>query len=454
MKSHSDQYDLTQGGVWTTMLKFSIPLFLGTLFQSLYTTVDSVIIGRFAGKTALAAIESVYLFTRIPTNLFLGLASAASILISQHYGAQKPKEVSELSHTALKLSFVSGFIFAVSGYLISPLAVLAVGVPHEIAYEAKWYLSVYFLGLFASMVYNIGSGILRAVGNSRTPFYCLLTSNILNILLDLILVAVFKTGVIGAAVATVISQFISAAFILAALTSTKLSCKISFGKLMIHKTHLVSVFKLGGPLGIQYALYPISNIIIQTRINKIGVNSITAWAICGKLDFLIWAISDTFAAAVSTFVAQNYGAQKFKRAASGVKASLIMALGSTFFVSFILYVWSGELSTFIVDDHSVVLLVVRIMHFIAPIYILYVFCEVLPGAIRGMGDSLHPMIITLLGTCFFRIGWILFVLPFNADIIEILSVYPVSWAITGGVFVLFYFKTALKLKSLKKGKES
>lgn len=439
------KYNLTDGKVWKIMLQFAMPIFLGTLFQSLYTTADAIIIGRFAGKEALAAIESVFTLTKMPINFFSGLASGATIIISQYYGAKKNKEVSDASHNAMLFAFVGGAVLTVIGCILSPFAIKTIRVPNEIANDAQWYILIYFSGIVVSMLYNVGAGILRALGNSKTPFYFLIAANFFNVILDLIFVVFLQLGVVGAAIATVLSQCLSAVLVIVSLTKTKLPCKISFKNLRFHKIHVLEIFKLGLPIGIQSALYPLSNTIVQTSINDIGVDSIAAWAVCGKLDFLIWAISDAFCVSVSTFVAQNYGAQKYERARKGVRVGLIMALTSIAVVSCILYFCSGVFAQFLIDDENVILITSQIIHFIAPLYLIYVFCDVLPGAIRGIGDTFRSMLITLLGTCVSRVLWVLFIVPLNPTLITVLSCYPVSWGITAFIYVVYYVRNFSRL---------
>ena len=440
-KEVSKKYNLTEGTVWKIMLQFALPIFLGTFFQSLYTTADAIIIGKFAGKEALAAVESVGTLTRLPINFFTGLASGATIIISQYYGAEKNREVSDASHNAILFAFVGGIAFTIIGCILSPFAIKIIQVPEEIVRDAQWYVLIYFSGIVVTMLYNVGSGILRALGDSRTPFYFLIVANIFNVILDFIFVAFFKLGVAGAAIATVLAQTISAILIIISLTKTELPCRIRFKKLRFYKKHVLEIFKLGLPIGTHSALYPISNTIVQSSINSIGIDSIAAWAVCGKLDFLVWAISDAFCVAASTFVAQNYGAQKYDRARKGVRAGLIMALSSIAVVSCSLYFFSGVFAKFIIDDENVISITSQIMHFIAPLYLIYVVYDVLIGAIGGIGDTFGPMIITFLGTCVSRILWIAFVVPHNHTLMTVLTCYPVSWVITALIFVTYYIKS-------------
>ena len=429
--------NLTEGKIWKVMLRFVLPIFLGTLFQSLYNTIDAIIVGRFAGKEALAAIESVLNFHRLPVSFFVGLSSGATIIISQYFGANKKDEVSKASHTAILFAIVGGLLLSVLSCILSPFFIRLIKVPEEIFYQAQIYTIICFSGIMVSMIYNIGSGILRALGDSKTPFYILIVSNILNIILDLILVVVFNLGVIGVGMATLISQIVSAILIFIILLRTKLDCKIYINKICFYKKYLKEIFRLGLPIGVQSVLYPISNTIIQSSINTFGVNSIAAWAISGKLDFLIWTVSDAFSIAISTFVAQNYGAEKHQRARNGIKAALIMSMVTIFVISSILYLYNKPLAYFLIDDKNIVDLTSKIIKLIAPLYFIYVIGDVLSGAIRGIGDTFNPMIINIFGICVCRVLWIFFIVPLNPTFFMVLYGFIVSWIITAIMYITY-----------------
>ena len=429
--------DLTEGKIWKVMLNFVLPIFLGTLFQSLYTTIDAIIIGRFAGKDAFAAIESVLSFQRLPVSFFVGLSSGATIIISQYFGAKKKEEVSKASHTAILFAIVGGLLLSVLSCILSPFFIKLIKVPNEIFYQAQIYTIICFSGIVFSMVYNIGSGILRALGDSKTPFYILILSNILNIILDLILVIAFKLGVIGVGFATLISQIASAILIFIILLRTKLDCKIYINKIHFYKKYIKEIFRLGLPIGVQSVLYPISNTIIQSSINTFGVNSIAAWAISGKLDFLIWTVSDAFSIAISTFVAQNYGAEKHQRARDGIKVALFMSMIAIFMISFTLYFYNKPLAYFLIDDKNIVDLTSKIIKLIAPLYFIYVIGDVLSGAIRGIGDTFNPMIINIFGICVCRVLWIFFIVPLNPTFFMVLYGFIVSWIITAIMYITY-----------------
>ena len=429
--------NLTEGKIWKVMLKFVLPIFLGTLFQSLYTTIDAIIIGRFAGKDAFAAIESVLNFQRLPITFFVGLSSGATIIISQYFGAKRKEDISKASHTTILFAIVGGLLLSVLSCILSPFFIRLIKVPEEIYYQAQIYTIICFSGIVASMIYNIGSGILRALGDSKTPFYILIVSNILNIILDLILVVVFNLGVIGVGMATLIAQIASAILIFIILLRTKLDCKIYINKIRFYKKYLKEIFRLGLPIGVQSVLYPISNTIIQSSINTFGVNSIAAWAISGKLDFLIWTVSDAFSVAISTFVAQNYGAKKHQRARDGIKIALSMSMVAIFVISFILYFYNKPLAYFLIKDKNIVDLTSEVIHLIAPLYFMYVIGDVLSGAIKGTGNTLHPMVINIFGICICRILWIFLIVPLNPTFFMVLYGFIVSWIITALMYIVY-----------------
>ena len=437
MNEGSKNLNLTEGKIWKVILRFVLPIFLGTLFQSLYNTIDAIIVGRFAGKEALAAIESVLNFHRLPVSFFVGLSSGATIIISQYFGANKKDEVSKASHTAILFAVFGGLLLSILSCIFSSFFIKLIKVPEEILYQAQIYTIICFSGIVFSMVYNIGSGILRALGDSKTPFYILIVANILNIILDLILVIVSKLGVIGVGFATLISQIVSAILIFIILLKTKLDCKIYINKIRFYKKYMKEIFKLGLPIGIQSVLYPISNTIIQSSINTFGVNSIAAWAISGKLDFLIWTVSDAFSIAISTFVAQNYGAEKHQRARDGIKVALIMSMIAIFVISFTLYLYNKPLAYFLIDDKNIVDLTSQVIHLIAPLYFVYVIGDILSGAIRGIGDTFNPMIINIFGICICRVLWIFFIVPLNPTFFMVLYGFIVSWIITAIMYITY-----------------
>jgi putative MATE family efflux protein len=289
-----------------------------------------------------------------------------------------------------------------------------------------------------SMTYNIGAGILRAMGNSRTPFYFLIAASTANVLLDLLFVGVFRWHAAGAAFATVLSQLLSAILVITALLKTDLPCRMVWKKIHFHKPTVKKIFSLGLPVGAQSSLYPISNMMIQSNINSFGINAIAAWAVCGKLDFLIWLIVGSFGSAASTFVAQNFGARLYGRARNGTLLCVGMSLVCICSISAVLYFFCGPLGRLFISDNEVIQLSIHLMRFLAPLYFIYIGGEILSGAIRGMGETFRPMILTLLGTCVCRVAWVLFAVPLQPTLKMVIWSYPVSWIVTSLSFIIFY----------------
>lgn len=432
--------DLTEGTIWKTLIIFTLPILAGNFFQHLYTATDAVIVGKFTGKEGLAAIDSVFSLLKLPISLFGGLSAGAAIIISQLFGAKKTKELFYSIHTSIGLTLIMGISLSIIGVLISPLLLFVMGVPKDIFNMTLSYVRIYFAGMSVSLFYNIGSGILRAMGNSKTPFYALIVSSILNVILDLVFIGIFNWGIGGAALATVLSQLVSAVIILFALTKKTGYSPLLLNKIKIDRFSSIKIAKLGLPIGIQSAFFPIANMIIQARVNGTGTENIAAWAVCGKLDFLIWILLEAMTSSVATFVAQNYGAKKYERITGVVRLSLIMSgimIGS---VCLILYFWNIPLGKLFINskDYEILIITERLMHILAPFYTVFIFAEILSVAIHGTGETFKPMLITLLGVCASRIAWIFLFVPINPIIEMIVLAFPISWTLTSIIFIIYY----------------
>ena len=432
--------DLTEGVIWKTLIIFTLPILAGNFFQHLYTAADAVIVGKFTGKEGLAAIDSVLSLLKLPINLFSGLSAGATIIISQLFGAKKIKELFTAIHTSIGLTLIAGISLSIIGVLISPLLLFMMGVPQDIFDMTLSYVRIYFAGMGVSLFYNIGSGILRAMGNSKTPFYALIVSSILNVILDLIFIGIFKRGIGGAALATVLSQLISAVIILFALTKKTGYCPLLISKIKIDRFSSAKIARLGLPIGIQSAFFPIANMIIQATVNGTGTANIAAWALCGKLDFLIWILLEAMTSSIATFVAQNYGARKYERITGVVRIGLIMSgiiIGS---VCVMLYFWNVPLGKLFINskDYEVLIISEKLMHILAPFYTVFIFTEVFSATIHATGETFKPMLIILLGVCASRIAWIFLFVPINPVIEMIVLAFPISWTLTSIIFIIYY----------------
>lgn len=435
--------DLTTGTIWKKLLLFALPLLASSLFQQLYTTVDAVIVGQYCGKAGLAAIDSIGNLIKLPVNFLVGISSGATILISQQTGGRKLQEAGDSAHTAMAFAVTGGFILSLAGVLFAPVLLKIMDIPEDIYAETLSYVQIYYGGLAASMLFNIEAGIMRANGDSKTPFYILLMAGAVNVVLDFIFIAIFSWGVSGAASATVLAQCVSAVISFWILSRTDEVCRISVREIRFHRDSLKEILSLGLPVGVQQSLYPIANLMIQTGINSTGTDNIAAWALCGKLDFLIWLCVDALSGTAATFAAQNYGAGKYDRVRKGVNAGISMAAGITVVLSTILFFWSEPVGKLFInaEDYDIIPLTGELMRFLAPFYVTYVFGEIFAGTLRGCGDTLRPMMLTLLGTCVTRILWMLLVVPACHDIKLIISSYVVSWIVTSLLMSILFFKS-------------
>lgn len=444
---HKKELDLTKGTIWKTLIIFTLPILAGNFFQHLYAAADAVIVGKFTGKEGLAAIDSVSSLLKLPISLFSGLSAGATIIISQLFGAKKSNELFAAIHTSIGLTLIAGVGLSIIGVLISPLLLFMMGVPDDIFQMTLTYVRVYFAGMGVSLFYNIGSGILRAMGNSKTPFYALIVASLLNVVLDLIFIAVFNWGIGGAAAATVISQLISAAIILFALTDKDSYCPLYLSKIKIERLSAITIARLGLPIGIQSAFFPIANMIIQATVNGTGTANIAAWALCGKLDLLIWILLEAMTTSVATFVAQNYGAKKYERITAVVRAGLIMSAAMVGSICVILYFWNVPLGKLFINskDYGILTISEKLMHILIPFYVVFIFTEVFSAAINATGETFTPMLITLLGVCASRLVWIFFFVPLNPVIEMIVLAFPISWTLTSIIFTIYYFIYKKKL---------
>lgn len=437
---------MTEGNLLRQQFLFFGPILLGLLFQQLYTTVDAAIVGRFAGKEGLAAIDATASLIRLFVNFFVGLSTGASILVSQQHGAGEESAIADTLHTAVAFSVLGGAVLAAFGALFAPAGVLLMRVPEDIRAHATVYIRYYALGLFPSMVYNMGAGILRATGETRKPVLFLIVGGIINVALDLLFIGRWGMGVAGAAIATAIAQAVTMALVLRSLAKSKGVCSLVMGRIRIQGEVLKNILRKGLPIGLQSAMYPISNMVIHARINVFGTNTVAAWAVCGKLDLPIWLTMDALAVTISTFAAQNYGAGRYSRVKASVGVSIGIALVVIVPLSLTIFFFGKTLSGIFVRDQEVITLSASLLRFYALFFFTYIWGEVLAGAIRGTGNTFVPMVITLLCTCLFRILWIAFLVPELAQVEHVVAVYPATWIVTSLAFIAYYPRHMRKLR--------
>lgn len=442
---------ITQGVIWKQLLIFFFPILLGSFFQQMYNTADAMIVGKFVGKEALAAVGGATgSLINLIVGFFVGLSSGATVILSQFYGARRHQEVADTVHTAAAMALIFGAFLMVAGYLLSPTMLRWMGTPEDIFDNAVTYIRIYFLGIIPSLIYNIGSGMLRAVGDSRRPLFFLMAACLTNIVLDVILVMGCEMGVAGAAWATITSQTVSAVLVVLTLLRSQASYRLHVRKIRIHFRLLNSILHIGLPAGLQSVMYSLSNVIIQSSVNAFGTDVLAAWTAYGKLDGLFWMIVSAFGVSITTFVGQNFGARQYDRVRKSVKVCLGMAFGATIVLS-TLYLLVGQyLYRLFASDPVVIAHGMDILRLLVPTYVLYLCIEVISGAVRGAGDSLIPTLITLCGVCLVRVVWLLFIAPGIGTLQAVLVSYPITWGLTSLLFVLYYWKGGWLQRCMKK----
>ncbi|MBQ7486771.1 MAG: MATE family efflux transporter [Clostridia bacterium] len=431
--------NLTEGVIWKQILQFFFPIMLGTLFQQLYNTVDAVVIGKYAGTTALASVGgSASQIINLLIGFFVGLSSGASVIVSQFFGAKNDSAVYKSIQTAMALAIFAGFFMTVAGIILSPFMLSLMNTPSETMQGSTLYMRIIFLAMIPSMIYNVGSGVLRALGDSRRPLHFLIVACLVNVVLDLLFVAVFRLGVLGVATATAIAQTISALLIWRCLSHVIGTRGLSIRHMRIDRDILLHTIQIGLPTGLQSVMYSVSNMIITTTINSFGTATVAAWVALGKVDGMYWMINSAYGASVMTFVGQNYGAHKLDRAEESMFVCSGLSVVSAWLFSLVFYTFAAPIFSLFTDDPVVMGYALRMVHSITPWYFLFVPIEMVAGSMRGMGDTLFPTVLTALGICVFRSAWMFTVIPRWHEIEAITISYPISWIITSIAFVLYY----------------
>lgn len=431
--------DITQGGIWKNLIFFFFPIWFGSIFQQLYTTVDAVIVGRYVGTEALAALGGTSsLIVDLSVGFFIGVSSGGSVVISHCFGAKDNNRLKYAVRTSMKMAVVFGAILMAFGYFASPMVLRWMKTPVEVMPGAILYLRVYFMGVIPSLIYNMGSGILRAVGDAKRPLFYLICTTFVNIILDIVFVAFLDMGIFGAALATILSQFISAFFVLGTLLRTKEAYRLELRRCEAYPEVLSKILKIGFPSGCQYALYTVSNIIIQTQINALGTSIVAAWTAINKLEGMFWLTMGAFETTIMTFTGQNYGAGKMDRVRKGFRVGLIMSIGLTAGICVPILVYAWELVHIFTKDPEVIRLGVEFIYFLIPTYCTYTGTELFGGIIKGKGNSWTPMLITGISAFVVRSIWSIVAPMFWPGMNTIMFSYPLSWTISTTLFIIYF----------------
>lgn len=435
------QNSITEGPILRPLLAFFFPILLGTFFQQLYNTADAAIVGNFVGTAALGAVGGpTTLIINFLVNLFIGLSSGATVVAAQAYGSHRLKDLQETVQTGLALALAAGVVITVLGIALSGPVLRLMGTPADVMSYALIYLRVYFCGTVASFLYNMGSSILRATGDTRRPLYFLVAACLTNILLDLLFVAGLGMGVFGAALATVLSQVVSAIFSLLVLFYPGTPYRVDPRDIGFHGDKLKSILRIGLPTGIQSNMYTVSNLVLQACINSFGTAAVAAWTAYGKVDGFYWMVSGAFGVSVTTFASQNFGAQRYDRMRRGTRISLIALFVTTLFISTLFCVAAPVLLRLFTSDQTVVDLGIRILWLATPFYFTFICIEIFSAAARGAGDAIRPVLFTFGGVCLLRVLWVFLVLPHWNSLDTVIISYPISWSITSLFYIVYYLR--------------
>ena len=443
-----NRIDLLNGPIYRQILLFFFPIMLGTFFQQLYNTVDAIVVGNFVGKEALGAVGgSTGTLINLLIGFINGLASGATVVIAQSYGARDDEGVKDGVRSGMFLGISLGAVLMVLGIIMTPALLRMLNVPADIFPYSQTYMRIYLLGLVPTMIYNVGSGILRAVGDSKRPLYFLIVSCIINIILDILLVALFKMGVVGVALATIVSQLASAVLVIHVLGKGE-AVYYSLKDFGYDRKILSRIIIIGLPMGLQSILYSVSNLFIQSEVNIYGTDTVAAYTAFGKIDAIFWMISTAYGAATVTIVGQCFGAGKIDRAKKACWTAVLMYVITSIIISLSCCLLGNVLYNLFTNDVNVIRIGMEMLLFIAPFWTSFVFVEIFSCAIRACGESFKPMLITAICICGLRIIWILFY-P-SESVLETMYCYPLSWILTSIVFLIYFLKGGWLKRQLRK----
>ena len=421
---------MCNGTIMDKLISFALPLMVSGILQLMFNAVDIIVVGRFSGSQALAAVGSTTALINVFTNLFIGVSLGANVLAARFYAAGKDKEMSETVHTAITLALVSGVVMAVIGLVFSRWALEIMGTPADVIDQSSLYMRIYFLGMPFFMVYNYGAAILRAVGDTKRPLMFLIVAGVINAVLNMFLVIAFHMGVAGVAIATVISQMISCLLVLRCLYKTDSSYQLRFSRLCMKKFYLAQIFQVGIPAGIQSTVINFSNALLQSSVNSFGSTAMAGYTAANNVLGFLYASVNAVTQACMSFTSQNYGVGKYKR----MDRVLLDCGILSFVIAFVLgcgsYIFGGEILKIYTEDPEVIRCGVEILSSTTVPYFLCGIMDLFPGALRGMGHSGVPMILSIIGTVGTRIVWIFWIFPQNRSLYTLFISYPASWAIT------------------------
>lgn len=437
--ARSDYNPITEGSILKGLLAYFFPIFIGSMFQQLYNTVDAIIVGKFVGTEALAAVGgSSGQIAGIVFSFLVGTSSGATVTVAQHYGAGNYAGVSRDIHNGIALSLIGSLFFSIVAYIFCPALFKLMKTPEGVLNDSIGYIRILFIGLTVSFLYNVGSGILRALGDSKRPLYYLMICSGVNIALDLFFVICTPLGIRGAAIATVLAQAVSAVLVLRRIMLLDPAYRLEIKKIRLYKDVTKIQLKIGLPGGFQSSLYGIANMIITTSVNTLGISTVAAHTAFTKLDGVFWQMNASFGTAAVTYIGQNYGAGKIDRVKKSAVISLLSEGIGAVLISAMLLIFGRPLFHIFTDSEEVIALGMRILRTLVPFYVTYIGTEILASTLRGMGDVIMPTILTLSGICLLRAFWMFVIVPRNLTLETVFCIFPISWAATSVLFIIYF----------------
>ena len=421
---------MCNGTLMDKLISFSLPLMLSGILQLLFNAVDIIVVGRFTGSQALAAVGSTTALINIFTNLFIGISLGTNVLAARFYASGKEKEMSETVHTSITLALISGLVMALAGVLLARFALNLMGTPNDVIDQSVLYMRIYFLGMPFFMLYNYGAAILRAVGDTKRPLFFLVISGMTNAVLNLVLVIVFHMGVAGVAIGTIVSQLISSILVLRCLYTSNTSYRLYFSKLGIKTQYLKQIFQVGIPAGIQSTVINLSNALLQSSVNSFGSVAMAGYTAANNIFGFLYMSVNAVTQSCMSFTSQNYGVKKLKRMDRVLLDCMILSVGVTLTLGCGAYFFGPELLKIYTSDADVIRCGVEVLAFTTVPYFCCGIMDLLPGALRGMGYSGVPMILSIIGTVGTRIVWIFGLFPAHRSLSFLFISYPVSWILT------------------------
>ena len=437
-RGEAGSLDVTRGVIWKQLLMLCVPVFFSSFFQEAYSLINTFVVGQFAGKAALGGIQATSPLVDLAVGFSVGMGTGFAVVCSQYFGAHDEERLSASVHTAMTIALVGGLAVSVLGSLFAGPILTLMGTPADLMGESLAFVRIYFGAMVFSIVYNTGSAVQRSVGDTRSPSIIVASTCVVNIVLDAVFVIGFHMEAAGAGLATALSLVWGCAVTLVRLTHVDGPWRLDLRRLRIDPGICRVMIRTGLPLGLQASCYSVSNIITQSTINSFGSTVVTAFGLCGRIDAIIWMVSEALGVAVTTFSAQNFGARDYARMRRGLKTAMCLTALVIGSLSVVFLANVRAIAGFFIDDAQIADLTAQVMWYVGPFYVVYSLYDNIGGTIRGAGESLRPMLIVLTGSCLLRIVWQLAVVPLDHTLHMAMLSYPITWITTGVAFIFYY----------------